>query len=547
MTRDTLYGSADWALPDAIANAGLHASGGLYFGETAAGNALYLDGDMPLITFAGSGSGKGRDVILHNILEYAGHLFVNDPKGELAAVSLHSQHLQDKQAYCINPFAMHVGAPWFLPQHAVNPLDVLQPDSPSLVADCGLIMEMMIPNAKHGSDPYFSEKPREWGQVLLVWMVRRFGSVTLPDFYARVSAIYSDEKAWDDICRQMAEFPNIVIQRVAGEIASKRKEAPKEFSGIIGTLFQGMKFIGDDAINACLKGGDFSLSVVTSEIQPVNVYLIFPPDFAEQYAPFLRMMIGIAGIYKQRATESPPVVFLIDEAAQLGYFEVLKRAYSFQRGGGVRVWAFFQDMGQIDGLYGREGGRSMVSSAQLRQFFGVRDLDTAKYVSEMCGAATVFYDDPFVQEQHNTQGMGILLQGAHDPAAMLQATYHFQMAEEKSIARRDLITPDEVLGLPPDEQVAFVGDRSLRPLRAKKRHYYDREDFAGRFLPNPYHKPYDKIDVRHKGKVVSCPVVSKPVPHDLAHLPQYQQGQMSVVELPSGSGETRRPWWKRIF
>jgi len=87
----------------------------------------------------------------------------------------------------------------------------------------------------------------------------------------------------------------------------------------------------------------------------------------------------------------------------------------------------------------------------------------------------------------------------------------------------------------------------LKPLRAKKRHYYDREDFAGRFLPNPYHPPSDKIDVRHNGRKISCPVVSKPVSPELAHLPQYQAGQMSVVELPFDSGGARLPWWKRIF
>jgi len=547
MNRNQIHGTAIWATPDEIANAGLHRSGGVYFGETADGKALYLDGDMPLITFGGAGSGKGRDVILHNILGYAGHLFVNDPKGELAASSLHHLHLQEKHGYCLNPFAMHVGAPWFLPQHGVNPLDVLQQGSPSLAADCKLIMEMMLPKPKSGGDLYWIEKPREWGQVLLIWMVQRRGTVTLPEFYEVVSFIRSDPQKWQEIAKEMMVSDNLDVKRVVGEISEKRKNAPAEFEGVMGSLSNHLSFIGDPALSRCLAGSDFSLSVVASQSQPVNVYLIFPAEYMQMYAAFLRLIIGIATIYKSRAAGSPPVVFLIDEAAQLGYFEVLERGYSFGRGAGVRTWAFFQSMGQIEAHYGREGGRSMVSSAQLRQFFGVRDLDTAKYVSEMCGTATVSYDDPFSQEQHAAQGTSILMQGVIEPAEMLQAMHHLKMAKEKSVAGLDLIAPDEVLGLAPDEQVAFVGDRSLKPLRAKKRHYYDREDFAGRFLPNPYHPPSDKIDVRHKGKVVSCPVVSKPVPFELAHLPQYQQGQMSVVELPFGSGETRRPLWKRIF
>lgn len=544
--RDSLYGEATWASPSAIKAAGLHKPGGLYFGETETGLPLHLSGDKPLITFGGSGSGKGRDVILHNLMTYPGHLFVNDPKGELAAVALHGHVRQDKHAYCINPFGLHIGQPWFLPRHKVNPLDVLRPGSPSLAADCKLIMEMMIPKDK-GGDSYWSDKPREWGQVVLLWMVRRYGSVTLPEFYDLFSAVYADLNRWNDICAEMKSFPHPDVQRVIGEIISKREEAPKEFSGILGTLFNGLSFIGDEALRPCLDGGDFSLSVVTSDCQPVNVYLIFPAEYMRMYAPFLRLMIGVATIHKQRAASSPPVVFLIDEAAQLGYFEVLERGYSFGRGAGVRTWAFFQSMGQIDALYGREGGRSMVSSALLRQFFGVQDYDTARIVSEMCGQTTVFYDDPFVQLQHKAQGLAGLLNPQPSPALVLQAAQHLKMAQEQSIARRELIMPDEILRLPGDHQIAFIGDHALPPLNARKRPYFLREALAGLFLPNPFHGPYDRVSVLYRGKAVSCPVRTSPAPDHLAALPQYQAGHVSTIDLPMGSDPVRLPFWKRLL
>lgn len=547
--RETLYGSAKWASDADITGAGLHRAGGLYFGETINGNPLYLDGDMPLITFAGSGSGKGRDVILHNILTHNGHFFVTDPKGELAAVSLHSLHLQGKHGFCINPFNLHVCEPWFLPSHRVNPLDVLHPASGTLAADCRLLMEMIIPKVKSGGDNYFPDKAREWGQVILLWMVRRYGSATLPEFYKLLSSIYSDLTGWKAICEEMRTFPHTDIQRVVGEMVNKRTEAPKEFSGVISTLYNGLSFVGNEALSVCLTGGDFSLSVITSDFQPANVYLIFPSEFMEMYAPFLRLMIGVATIYKSRAAGSPPVVFLIDEAAQLGYFEVLQRSYGIGRGKGIRTWAFFQSMGDIEGHYGREGAKAMMSSAQLRQFFGVRDFETARMVSDMVGQATVFYDDPERQEQHKMQAATILTQTIpnHDLGALTQAAHNIKMSKEKSIARRDLITPDEVLGLSPDEQIAFVGDRSLDPIRAKRRHYYERVDLAGRYLPNPLHSPYDRLFVTHGRGSGLFPVVSAAVSDDLAALPQYQQGKTSSVKLPFSLPSPSRPLWKRIL
>lgn len=546
-TRETLYGSAQWADDAAIAAAGLHRAGGLYFGETVNGNPLFLGGDMPLITFAGSGSGKGRDVILHNILAHDGHFFVTDPKGELAAVSLHCLHSQGKQGFCINPFNMHVGAPWFLPSHRVNPLDVLHPLSESLAADCKLLMEMMIPKVKTGGDNYFPDKAREWGRVILLWMVRDKGRVTLPEFYKLISTVYSDLTGWDSICAAMRTFPHPDIQRVVGEMVTKRDEAPKEFSGILGTLFNGLSFVGDEALSACLADADFSLSVVTSDFQPVNVYLIFPSEFMEMYAPFLRLIIGVSMIYKSRAPASPPVVFLIDEAAQLGYFEALQRAYGIGRGKGIRTWAFFQSMGDIEGHYGREGARAMISSAQLRQFFGIRDIETARIVSEMVGQTTVFYDDPIQQENYKMQGLGAVMRGATDPVDLIHAAHNIKMSQEKSIARRDLIAPDEVLGLPPNEQIAFIGDISLAPVRAKRRHYYERADLAGRYLPNPFHSPYDKTLVTHKGGSGVFPVLSSSVSDDLAALPQYQLGKTSRIALPFYLPSSPRPLWRRLL
>ena len=525
MDRETLYGSAEWATAGSLDAAGLYRSAalGLHFGFGPDGSPLWLEGDAPLFTAAGSGSGKGTTVIIPALLTYAGRLFVLDPKGENAALTLHHQATLGKKAYCINPWGIHYGMPWFLPMHTVNPLDILHRDSPSLVADCKLLMQMMIPLTGRGDD-YWSLKPRELGFAVLLWQVMQEGKINAARFYELLSSIFADPERWQEIVSDLLDFPHIEIRRIAGEIEYKRKEAQGEFSGIMGKLFESLSFIADPALSACLAGGDFSLSVLTED-QPATVYLIVPGEFISLYAPFMRLMIGVSMLYKQRKPQSQRVVFLLDEAAQLGHFEMLKLAFSYQRGGGVRTWAFFQSIGQLEELYDRAGAQAFLESAQLRQFFGVGHYETARLVSDMLGVQTVIYDDPLYQKPHEQQALQTLMFGERDGSskAFLAAVGQLQMSRMESVARRSLMTPDEVLRLGPEEQVCFISGKGLNPVLGERRPYYDRPEFLGAYLPNPDRPPYDRITVKGRfGRSKTWNVWSHEVLPHLESLPQYQ-------------------------
>lgn len=123
------FGSAAWASGEEIRHAGLFGQFGPVLGY-AHGRILRLNGDAPLITIGGAGSGKLRDLLAYNLCGVRGadghwrappRLFVNDPRGELAAISIHNQVRLGKAAYCINPYALHT-----LPQLRVNPWDALK-------------------------------------------------------------------------------------------------------------------------------------------------------------------------------------------------------------------------------------------------------------------------------------------------------------------------------------------------------------------------------------------------------------------------------------
>lgn len=533
MSRDTLHGSAAWASAAEIAEAGLCRRPGLPFGHGPDGAALLLDGDAPAFTAAGSGSGKGTTIIIPANLDYPGPLFVFDPKGENAAVTLHHQHKLGKDAYCINPFGLHCGPPWFLPTHKVNPLDVLarDGDSLSLFADCKLVAEMLIPKHLNGGDDYWTLKPREIVFAVLFWHTVTTGWVDATRFYALLSSIYAEPALWRRIVRELMAFPNVEVRRVIGEIEAKSEKAQGEFSGITGKLFEALSFIADPALSRCLRGGDFSLSVLTGE-RPATVYLIMPGEYLKNYASFVRLMVGVAMLYKGWRRASPRVVFLLDEASQLGHFEMLETAFSFKRGGGVRAWAFFQSVGQVEEHYGYAGAKTLIESAQLRQFFGVGHPDTARVVSAMLGMQTVLFDDPLYQTAHRQQAMGLLLSGNGSPQSVLAAAAQLELSRMQSAAQRPLMLPDEVLRLTSRQQICFVSakDACLHPILGWRWPYYLRPDLAGTYLPNPDRPPYDRVEVAERfGKQRQWKVWTHEVLPPLAGLPQFQQGMMSYA------------------
>ena len=47
---------------------------------------IYYEGDAPTCVIAPTGSGKGRDFLIPNLLTYPGPIIALDPKGELSAV-----------------------------------------------------------------------------------------------------------------------------------------------------------------------------------------------------------------------------------------------------------------------------------------------------------------------------------------------------------------------------------------------------------------------------------------------------------------------------
>jgi type IV secretion system protein VirD4 len=530
------FGSARWATPDEVAHSGLHGRSGPFLGYLN-NRPLRLSGDAPLITFGGAGSGKLRDelaYILCGMRDRQGawlaprRMLINDPRGELAAVSLGNQARLGKAAYCINPFGLHN-----LPQHRVNPWNMLHKGSRTFHADVKLLVADLITLPATG-DQFWGRRGREVSEALIrTWVEhadssRTRDAISLPVFWDLVNML-DDPSGWAALKDRMTSMPDTDIRRVAEEMDSKRREAPKEYSGIVSSIYEAVQPLSDPAVRDALRSSEFSLEALCKE--DCNIYIIVPAEYLGLLAPVQRAIFGAAILYKNRHPSAPGVLLVVDEAAQLGNFEALLRAYSYGRGMGLRAWSFWQDPGQVERNHGRTALSGFIGSSQCRQFFGVRDLETARLVSNMLGQQTLAYDSELEQDaarRNHARVVHELLNGGDPFAGGLSLAQFERAAKHRTKQARALMTPDEVLSMPENEQVLFISGRGLRPIRAAKRPYYTCPAMAGGYLPNPYHPPYDRVPIA--GQPGGGRVITERVPARFAHLPQYQAGEWSYVE-----------------
>lgn len=486
---DHRHGSARWADRASLSAAGLYARRGVFLGLCPfTGQPLTLESDAPLTLIGGSGSGKGATILLYNNFFY-GAMLVHDPKAEIGAMIAPHQRAMGKDFYCINPCGLHMAAPWHLPQHQLNPFDILGPDSPSLVSDCKRIAAMF-----HEIDPagksFFPQRARQWAENLLRAFVLTFEQPTLPAYVGLVNMIESDFEAFKELAEGPFTELNIQdITRTCREIVTKRKSAPEEWSGVVSTIIKDMSFMSDPQLQRLFGGADFSLSVLTRTEKPCVVDIAFPAENLAIWSKALRLIIGVAMLYQQRAPGARPL-FLIDEAAQLGHFEELERSYTYGRSF-YRTMAVFQDIGQIEKHYGKPGVQTFLGSSQARIFIGVRDLDTARLCSDMLGSQTLAVENPVYTARARLavrNAAASLFFAAADPFQVaMEMSHHAREMRHRDKIGVALLTPDQVLTLPENRALVFLSGLDVRPVMAGRIPYFQNPHAAGAFLPNPYH------------------------------------------------------------
>lgn len=525
--EEHLHGSAHFSCYRDIRNAGLFVKDGLPLGHFE-NRQLRLKSDGAILTIAGAGGGKTAALLGWTCCQPNNMpMIVLGPRGELAAVSRASISRQGIHGYYWNPKRFHG-----LPSHSINPLAEITLESPHLHSDAQVVARDLIAQ-KTGDNSYFANRAREWQGALIKFRVEYDGMVSLPSLYRMINKIEGNPLAWADELEAMLRSRFEDVRRTANEMLVKQQDAPKEFGAILGTIYEAFAFLHDPDLRGALEGGDCKLSDLIDNPQTIRIELMPPAEVISLWSPVLRLMFSRVMTLKARAPQARRVLMIVDEAGQLGKADFLLSAFTFSRGAGVIVHALFQDIGQIKRNFGAEGVISFLGSAVARQFFGIRDFETARLVSNMLGEETLFFNDGAAQARAAMEARWrahAILNG-EDPFEHGRDYAHYQAeAHRRSKMRRPLMSPDEILNMPEDRQILFIAGRDLHPIYAHKYRYFERREMAGFYLPNPFHPPLDRVKV--KGRLWSkwLPIKKVSIPDRYRQYPQHR-GQRFVEQI----------------
>ena len=522
------YGSAGWQDKQGVRRAGLLGKDGTPVGFLD-DDMLRLSGDAPHIVFGGAGTGKLRDDLGYELcLNGDENRVVLDLRGEEAAISLWTLIRFDANGWCLNPYGL-LG----LPQHRINILEVLEAHSPSLHADATLIAEALITSTGGENGQYFEQRARQYLVEILKYATIRFKRPDVGLIYNIVGSIEGDSSTWAEHLEHMLGCSVDSVRRTANEMLIKQQDTPKEFGGIMGTIYGAFAPLDDPALLASLSNANFSFRELVCGQRPGTLYLNIPAEYVASLAPILRTIFTVAMIVKGRAPDAPRLNLIVDEAGQLGRFSALKRAVTFGRGQGVKARIYFQDPGQVQLNFGYEGFQSFMNSCQLRKFMPPRDIETAQLISRMLGQETLSYDDPVAQgvaRQRSRQAAMDFLFGDDPFRSAMERKHYRETSEIRTKQPRYLMTPDELLRMPDDQCILFISGLNLRPILAHKYAYYTRREMAGLYLNNPYHPPQDAVRIQTRRGAGMARIVTERVTPSLAHYPQYEGGYVRYVD-----------------
>jgi len=214
-----------------------------------------------------------------------------------------------------------------------------------------------------------------------------------------------------------------------------------------------MSFLGlyrDPTVATVTQRCDWRIADLVEGRHPVSLYLVVPPSDISRTKPLIRLLLNQIGRRltetlepRETSTRRHRVLLMLDEFPALGRLDFFESALAFMAGYGLQAFLIAQSLNQIEKAYGPNN--SILDNCHVRVVFSTNDERTAKRVSDALGTATE------LRAQRNYAG--------HRLSPWLG---HLMVSRQETA--RALLTPGEVMQLPPEEEIVMLsGIRRCEP------------------------------------------------------------------------------------
>ncbi|MGR7993579.1 conjugal transfer protein TraG [Xanthobacter sp. ZOL 2024] len=455
--RVETYGSARWAEPEEICAAGLLGPDGVVLGRHG-GDYLRHDGPEHVLCFAPTRSGKGVGLVVPSLLTWPGSAIVHDIKGE---------NWQLTAGFRARHGRVLLFDPTNVRSSAYNPLLEVRRGEWE-VRDVQNIADILV-------DPEGSlEKRNHWektSHALLVGAILHVLYAERDKTLAGVAAFLSDPRrpiettlgAMMTTAHLAEAGPHPVIASAARELLNKSEN---ERSGVLSTAMSFLGLYRDPVVAEVTRRCDWRITDLVTGTRPTSLYLVVPPSDINRTKPLIRLILNQVG---RRLTEDlhakvgrHRLLLMLDEFPALGRLDFFESALAFMAGYGLKSFLIAQSLNQIEKAYGPNN--SILDNCHVRVSFATNDERTAKRVSDALGTATE------MKAMKNYAGHRLSPWLGH-------------LMVSRSETARPLLTPGEVMQLPPADEIVMVA--GTLPIRAKKARYYEDGQFKERVLHPP--------------------------------------------------------------
>ena len=444
----TTYGSARWANAQDMRKAGLTQPAGVFLGQH---DRQYLrhEGPEHVLTFAPTRSGKGVGLVVPTLLSWPASAVVHDIKGENWQITA---GWRSRFSHCL------LFNPTDAKSAAYNPLLEVRRGAHE-VRDVQNIADILV-------DPEGAlEKRNHWektSHALLVGAILHVLYAGEDKTLRGVANFLSDPASpFELTLHRMMTTPHLVNEEGSGPhpvVASAAREvlnkSDNERSGVLSTAMSFLGLYRDPTVAEVTSRCDWRIADLIAAEHPVSLYLVVPPSDISRTKPLIRLILNQIGRHLTESLDGSDgiarrhkLLLMLDEFPALGRLDFFETALAFMAGYGIRSFLIAQSL-----------------NCHVRVTFATNDERTAKRISETLGTATE------LRAQRNYAG--------HRLAPWLG---HLMVSRQETA--RPLLTPGEVMQLPPDEAVVMVS--SVAPIKAKKLRYYADSNFKRRVLRPP--------------------------------------------------------------
>jgi len=506
---------------------------------------LGLDDDRHVVTIAGSRSGKGTSAIIPNLCVYPGSVVCLDPKGENASLTAARRGNgcegfkgMGQQVFVLDPFGV-ASVPEDV-RACLNPLALLNPDSPLVVNDAEMLADGLIVGTD-SRDAHWNDSARDFikGLVLhLITTTERPSLFTLRRFLTR-----GDPEGWETAglaCKDSGgdtkdfwkKNPN-AFRYLLNSMTAENKRRPA-LTNVIAAAAETLLACGDEERGSILStarrntsfldtiapsfietlegtGRTFSPDIFKTAEKGASLFLCLPAERMGTHGRWLRLMIGLLLEWSYRDLSRPacgaPFLFLLEEFFSLGHIPVIEKAAGYAAGFGVKLWAILQDIKQLEALY-PQSWQTFLANAGAVQVFGISDEATTTYVSKALGETETI---KHVTNRTSTTQSGKSAPSLHQKVSgvverskegrsrispmhlLFSGLPHDSTNDGHSVADASseqvqivpLLRPDEVtMQFARETGAALLLIKGRRPIWYLRVDYYDSPWFWGRYVPS---------------------------------------------------------------